>query len=391
MDPTKFGEQFPGQLTPITTLRGKDWAFVPAELPPDWEFPVRLWPVLASAKESLGTLNGIGQTLHDPELLLTPLKTQEAIKSSMIEGTYVTPEELLLYELDPMEPASAMGEMADWNEVHNFSLALAHGCGLLAELPLCNRLLKETHRVLMDGVRGRDKRPGEFRTVQNQIGSGGRYFPPPAAEVSRLMSNLEKYVNLDDPGNRIDPLVRAFLAHYQFEAIHPFEDGNGRVGRLLLALSIYKSLGHRQPWLYMSPYFERYRQEYVDNMFRVSTHGDWEGWIEFCLNGVIEQANDSARRCVRFNELKKDYLALVSPAPRNAHRLVELLFMKPVVTVKRAQDYLGVSSYHTAAKAIDNLVQLGILQRAAGTFPKAFFARAIFECAYGAVPVVDGR
>lgn len=381
MDPGKFGKQFPGRLVEIATLRKKDWAFVPDELPPRWTFPDHLWPLLVDAKEALGTLNGIGQILDEPELLLRPLKTREAITSSMIEGTYVTPEQLLLYELDPTEPTSAAGEMADWNEVFNFSSALAAGCKLLQELPLCNRLLRETHQILMNGVRGRDKRPGEFRVVQNQIGSSARFIPPPASEVARLMGNLESYINADD--GDIDPLVRAFIAHYQFEAIHPFEDGNGRVGRLLLALMIYQKLGHKCPWLYMSAYFEEYRDEYVENMFKVSTHGDWDRWIEFCLNGVVVQANDSVRRCHRFNELKKSYRARVPAANRRAHQLLECLFRQPALNVNLVKTLLGVKSYHTAEKAVDALVSANILSVLSEQRPRTYYAHEIAAVAFG--------
>src|SRR5262245_8416832 len=300
MDRSKFNADSPGQLVQIekpprwSIDRGqsetggsgeKDWAFIPSEFPPPWEFDVRLWPLVNDANKALAELNGIGQSLPDPELLLTPLRRREAITSSRIEGTYVAPEQLLLYELDPREPPAGNEEMADWLEVYNYGRALQHGCSMLSELPVCNRVIKEMHAVLMHGVRGRDKSPGEFRKINVQIGERvARFIPAPGLEVQRLTSNLEHYLNDDD--SRFDPLVRAYLVHYQFEAIHPFLDGNGRVGRALLALMIYRWLGHSIPWLYMSAYFDYYNEEYVRRLFNVSANGEWSEWIAYCLQGT---------------------------------------------------------------------------------------------------------
>jgi Fic family protein len=378
VDRTQFTESSPGQLRRLD-LPHKDWSFLPDEMPIEWDFPDSLWPLVVEAKEALGTLDGIGQTLPNPLLLLRPLQNREAISSSSIEGTYVTPQQLLLYELDPKEPAGADDQVADSAEVANYNRALQHGCELTESLPIGNRLIRAMHKVLMQGVRGHDKTPGEFRRWQVQIGSRGRYIPPQAGDVDGLMNNFEKYANVDD--RRYDPLVKSFLLHYQFEAIHPFGDGNGRVGRALLALMIYKWHGHAMPWLYMSTYFERFRDEYVENMFRISTTGAWDNWIEFCLRGAIAQATDAVRRCKLFNSLRADFHERVKkPSPRS-HQLVESLFEFPVVTIPSVSRSFDIQ-YHTAQADVEKLVSVGILKEIADSRPRSFNAIEIFHVAF---------
>ena len=381
MECQQFTSESPGRLLPTEMPgKGRDWAYLPNDLPPEWEFPRQLWPLLADAKEALGTLNGIGQTLPDPQLLLRPLQNREAISSSSIEGTFVTPEQLLLFELDPREAQSASGPLADWNEVFNYSRALLHGCELLATLPLCNRLIREMHGILLAGVRGHHKNPGQFRNCQVQIGSAGRFIPPPPKEAESLMGNLERYLNHDDA--QFDPLVRCFIVHYQFEAIHPFADGNGRVGRALLALMIYQWLGHTMPWLYMSAYYEQYREEYVDGLFNISTQGKWLEWIEFCLRGTVVQANDSIRRCHQFNALRVEFHQRVdTPSPRT-HALIESLFRTPAMTIPSVSRQFGIA-YHTAQADIERLASVGIVHETPGEYPRTFFAREVLSVAFG--------
>ncbi|HEY5314361.1 MAG TPA: Fic family protein [Pirellulales bacterium] len=382
MDKSKFSDACPGRLVAIEKEnKAKDWAFVPAPLPPDWEFDIGLWPLLAEAREALGTLNGIGQTLPNPQLLLRPLQTREAITSSSIEGTHVTAAQLLLYELDPIEPTSREGRVAEWQEVFNHTRALERGLTLLGELPFCNRLFKEVHAVLMDGVRGYDKSPGQFRNMQVQIGSRGRFIPPPASEVARLMDNFEHYINSDHP--RLDPLVRCYLVHYQFEAIHPFRDGNGRLGRVLLTLMISRRMHHSMPWLYLSAFFERYRDEYVSNLFAVSTKAHWSQWIEFCLRGTIEQANDSIRRCHEFKRLRETYYEQIrsrGPSPRS-HQIIDVLFTYPVLTIPAIVKKFGVS-YPTARSDLELLVACGILNDNPKVHPRTFQAPQVMRIAF---------
>lgn len=379
MDRAKFGKGATGSLAQVFTPRA-DWAFIPNEMPPDWQFAPELWPLLVDAKEALGTLNGIGQTLSDPQLLLRPLQSREALRSSSIEGTYVTPQQLLLYELDPREPRSSDDQMADWYEVFNYSKALERGCEMLQTLPICNRVIREMHSVLMRGVRGVNKSPGEFRRWQVQIGSSGRFVPAPPHEVPRLMDNLERYINSDDP--RYDPLVRSYIIHYQLEAIHPFGDGNGRVGRALLALMIHRWLGHALPWLYMSAFYEEFKDEYIEGMFQVSASGDWTRWIEFCLRGTIAQAHDSIRRCSQFNELRSEYHKMIASASPRMHPLVDLLFTSPVITVASVAKTFRVH-YNTAKSDVHRLADAGVVKEIAELRPKSFYAPAIMRVAYG--------
>lgn len=377
MDATKFTSNATGRLVRIEQPR-RDWAFIPDDLPPKWDFSPELWPLLVEAKETLGTLNGIGQVLPDPQLLLRPLQSREAITSSNIEGTYVTPEQLLLYQLDPREPRSGDEQMADWLEVFNYGRALEHAYQSLKSLPFCNRVIREMHGILMHGVRGRNKSPGEFRKWQVQIGSSGRFIPPPASEVDRLMGNLEQYINSED--ERYDPLVRCFLVHYQFESIHPFVDGNGRVGRALLALMVYKWLGHAQPWLYMSAFYEQFKDEYVGGLFRISTDGDWTKWVEFCLRGAAVQASDSIRRCHLFKNLREQFHAIAARSPRT-HTIIEQLFTSPILTIGAVQKRFKIA-YQTARADLEHLADVGILKEMPDVHPRSFFAPEIMRIAY---------
>ena len=381
MDKSKFADKCPGELIEIDlpSVSGKskkDWAFLPNEMPSDWEFPEKLWPLLADAKEAAGTLNGIGQTLSEPDLLLSPLQRREALTSSIIEGTYVTPEQLLVYELDPHESTSHTEAMSEEREVFDYGRALSKGRELLVELPICIRVIKEIHEVLMAGAQGRFKSPGKFREVQVQIGSSGRFMPPPESEVKRLMNNLELYINSSD--DRYDPLIKCYIVHYQFETIHPFGDGNGRVGRVLLALMIYKCLQHSMPWLYLSAYFEKYKDEYVQNLFNVSAKNDWDTWIEFCLRGTIEQAEDSVRRCHDYKNLKEEFHDRVNSPTTRTHLIIEGLFKSPVLTIPKLAEKFDIT-YHTARKDVERLVNDGILKELSSRRPKYFYSPEIIE------------
>jgi len=382
MDKNQFTESATGEVVrlerPIL-----DWAFIPDVMPPRWEFDqVQYGELLGDARECLGTLNGIGQTLPDPDLLVRPLQGRESISSSSIEGTYVTPEQLLLYEMDPSEPVTAIEQKADWMEVLNYSRALSIGCQMINSQPLSHHTIRSIHATLMKGERGKDKSPGEYRSGQVQIGSNARYVPPPAHEVSHLMDNLITFAN--DANDGINPLVKAFILHYQFEAIHPFVDGNGRIGRALLSMMIYKWHDHSHPWLYLSPFFERYRDEYVRNMFRISTSGDWNSWIEFCLTGTVQQSNDAIARCSQFRALRDEFPGRVQSHSSRTHSLIETLFRFPLLSITEAAKRMEVS-YPTAKRDIDRLVDCGILFELGNSHPKIFYAREIFAIAYNDV------
>ena len=379
MDTTQFTEARTGELVPITSPF-QDSAFVPAPLPPGWAFPVSLWPKVVHARQLLGILSGTGSTLPNPELLLRPLQNREALTSSSLEGTYASPQELLLFELKPRVPKSSQDRANAWREVSNYGEALREGYVYLQERPLSLHMVRQLHAWLLAGVRGDRQNPGHFRTEQVHIGSDRRFIPVPPGRVQETLDLLEPH--LESTPEAFDPLVWAYLVHYQFEAIHPFLDGNGRVGRLLLALMTWRGCGLSRPWLFMSPFFERYRDEYIDHLFRISTEGRWEDWINFCLNGTIEQAEDSIRRCSQLNALKDDMRARVTSGSARLHQVIDKLFVHPVVTVPDLRDLLDVT-YPTARSDVDRLVEASILTEVEGsTQPKAYAAREILSIAY---------
>jgi Fic family protein len=380
MDLSRFKDTKTGRFVPISTPTGPDNAFIPDKLPPNWEFPVSLWPKLADAKAAIAHLDGIGKTLRDPELLLSPLKRREAIASSRIEGTYATAQELMLFEISPHDSKSSTSQVNAWREVHNYANALAHGNDRLAELPFCGKLIKELHDILMKGVRGQHSNRGEWREHQVAIGSDRRYVPPPKPEMEKCLDDLEKYINA--PDNGYDPLVRAFIVHYQIEAIHPFGDGNGRIGRVLLSLMIANWCKLSRPWLYMSAFFERWKDEYVDNLFRVSTEGGWEKWIEFCLNGTIHQATDAANRCEKLRNLKEEMLhrARANGSPRT-EQIIHMLFSNPIIRVSQLARKLN-KSYPTIQSDIDRLANAEILYPLPDVRPKAYCCPEIMAIAY---------
>jgi Fic family protein len=379
MDDAQFTEKKSGQLVRITSPE-EDWAFVPAPLPPRWSFSPSLWPLLVKAKEELARLDGIGLTLPNPQLLLLPLQHREALRSSSLEGTYATAKELLLFELHPRKPKSSRDRANEWLEVSNYGSALRQGMQLLHKLPLSLRVIRKLHSTLLEGVRGRESQPGEFRQLQVHVGSDRRFIPPPPSYLSGCLDQFEKRMNESD--SQYDPLVRCYLLHYQFEAIHPFRDGNGRVGRVLLAIMIYKWCGLSLPWLYMSAYFERYKDEYIGNLFRVSTEGAWEKWVKFCLKGTLSQAQDSIRRCRALGALKKEFHSRATEVSVRSHTIIEELFAVPLISVSALAREHSVS-YPTAKSDINRLVKLGLLHRLKDIYPLTYFAPDIMNIAYG--------
>lgn len=373
-----FRDRNAGRLVKISGAHNLAHAFVPADLPPKWKFPTHLWPLLVDARTQLGTLEGTGKHMAHPELIMRPLQYREAQKSSSLEGTYTDPRKQMLFELEPTEPVSADDPVNARREVSNYARALK--IGRSDELPLSLRLIKNLHEVLMDGVRGSDRNPGNFRRLQNQIGRPARYVPPPVTELDRLLHNFELYLHKDDD---TDPLVKAFIAHYQFEAIHPFMDGNGRVGRLLLALTIAEWCELSNQWLYMSEFFDRNRDAYIDALYAVSAGGDWEAWIEFCLTGVVEQAKDTMVRYDRLINLRRDFQQRIHESGGTVRlaRLVDELFLIPMIRVTDARDLLGVT-YPTARSDLETLEGLEIVSEILGAKQKAFLSIPVFDVAY---------
>ena len=374
-----------GTLVDVVCDWGKDVAFVPDPLPPKWQWDHDLWPLLADAREQLGTLNGIGRTLPHPGLLLQPLKRHEALTSSALEGTYATAEDLLAAGMKDKTP-SAPGEPRNASqEVLAYERSLTLGQELLETLPICQRVIRRMHEVLLEGFVRSDPNRGTIRTWQVAIGTGSRFLPPPPDRVPELLANLDTYINVPNEEASLDPLVRCFVTHYQFETIHPFGDGNGRIGRALLALMIARSHDHSAPWLYMSAFFERHKDEYIDSLYRVSTQSDWRGWIELCLRGVVAQARDAIARCSRFLELRSEFATRIEKPTSRTAPILDHLFETPLVTVASIESLCSVT-YNTARTDIQLLIDADILHEREGNYPKQYAAVELIEVAHGDRP-----
>ena len=378
MNPDDFKDPETGRLVP--TLKGM--AFVPNPLPPPRIDLAALVPLVSRAERALGELSGIGRTLPNPYLLIRPFMRREAVASSKIEGTVTTLSQLLLFEVDE-ETNRAPG---DAREVLNYVRALEHSLKRLDKLPVSARLICEAHKILLTNVpseRGARIIPGEFRKDQNWIGAklveNARYVPPPPLDVPEAMSALEKYINGRDED--VPTLIQLALIHYQFEAIHPFPDGNGRVGRLLIPLILCARKEISQPLLYMSSYFEKNYQGYIDRMLAISKMGHWTQWVSFFLEGIEESCKDAITRAQSLQMLQKSYYGKIQRARSSAllGQLIELLFEHPAITVPYAADRLQIS-YNAAKNNIGRLVEAKILRPSGGNNrPMVFVATDIVK------------
>jgi Fic family protein len=379
MDTTLFRNSPSGKLVRVT---GGYWAFVPNALPPAIEWDTELVSQVSKADLAVGTLSGLGETLPNPHLLIYPFIRREAVLSSRIEGTQSSLSDLLLFEATQVE------KQRDVKEVQNYVRAMEYGLKRLDELPLSLRFIRELHGILMEGARGQHATPSEFRQSQNWVGSAGAflgeatYVPPPVPEMQECLNQLEKFLHAR---TRLPPLVEAALVHYQFEAIHPFLDGNGRIGRLLATLLLCQRNVLSKPLLYLSAFFEKHRLEYYELLLKVSQSSQWRKWIEFFLQAVTEQSNDAVSRSRHLLELLRDYsqLAREKHLPPTAGQLVELIFMKPVLNAKTAQELLKVS-YPSAQYALTSLENAGILTEITGRKrAKAYAAKEILKALDG--------
>jgi Fic family protein len=377
MDPSSFVADAPGRLV----RHDGNVAFVPAPLPPSLDFPAELVTDLSKAAGCIGLLVGTGRNLQNPTLLIGPYLRREAVLSSRIEGTMSTLADLY-------EDEATGGAGGDVREVRNYLMAHEYGLKALKGLPLCLRLLQDVHERLMRGVRGHERHPGSFRSYQNWIGrhpgapiEEARYVPPPVPEMQTALKDFEKFLH----DETLPPLIVAALAHYQFEAIHPFGDGNGRVGRLLISLLLHERGLLPQPLLYISAYFERSGAEYYDRLLRVSTHGDWHGWLTYFLKGVAIQAQAAVDDAERLLDLQAHYHELLSKARARqaAHQLVDQLFMNPYIATPHAARVLNVSA-PTARAAIRDLEAQGVLREVTGRkWGQLFLAEAILQADRG--------
>lgn len=342
-------------------------AFVPTSLPPDP--PVQLdgetIALLSRADQAIGRLDGVTQALPNPDLFIAMYVRREAVDSSKIEGTQSSLQDVLAFELDP----ALRNLPEDVEEVVNYVRAMNYGLDRVAILPLSLRLIREIHAELLHNVRGADKMPGEFRTTQNWISAGNvplnrATFVPPVHEMQDALDNLEAFLHND---HGLPVLVHSALAHVQFETIHPFLDGNGRVGRLLIAfLLVHRDVLHR-PLLYLSRYLKRHRSEYYDRLMAVRQDGNWEGWVRFFLRGVAEtaeEATDTARAIMSLREDHHDLLRTRGLGV-NELRLLELLYQRPLVNVALVASRLEVTR-PTAGRLLDQLLSIGILDEITG-------------------------
>lgn len=369
MDKNGFGDRTTGILFP--TIGGRK-AFVPARLPPQRLDVGQFLLALTRATQAVGELKGIGRTVANPLLLVRPLQRREAVSSSSMEGTYTTLTDLFLFEAGAAEAATR----GDTREVANYVRALEGAIAALPTLPISSRMIRDAHRVLLSGVsrhRGATIEAGELKRDQNWIGGAGRidtarFIPAPPAETPRVLDELMAFVHREE---RAAPLVDAALAHYQFEAIHPFADGNGRVGRMLIKLMLIDNGTLPQPLLYMSPYLERHKDHYIDLMYAVSRDGAWEEWIAFFLDAVTASAEETIAVVERLQDLQRDYRERFQTARRSALmlRIIDLAFERPVQSVTDFADALGVT-YGGAQNNLRELIAQGVAEEVEGTYPK---------------------
>lgn len=367
------------------TLQGY-WTFIPNPLPPALTYTPDLVALLSDADRALGTLAGLGRMLPNPNLLVVPYIRREAVLSSRIEGTQTALSDLFFFEASRIVPPRA----PDVQEVINYVRAMTYGLERLRELPLSLRLVCEIHGQLMEGVRGQERTPGEFRRSQNWIGPPGCTLndatyvpPPPQPEMWELLDNWEKFLHAPAP---MPPLIQCAVMHHQFESIHPFLDGNGRVGRLLIILLLCERGHLPQPLLYLSAFFERHRDQYYEWLQVVRKRGDWDGWLRFFLRGVVTQSNDAVDCAQRILSVRETYRQRLQEARAStaALTLLDELFLNPYVTAQRTLERLRVS-FLTAQNTIRRLEEAGIVREITGQ------QRNRVYCAIDLLRVIEGE
>lgn len=366
MDPSNFTDSAAGELVPIVEGGVRALAFVPAPLPREQHLSPRAVNLLGQAENALGRLQGSVGRMVNPYLIARPLLRREAILSSRMEGTRTTAARLVSLEADAVTTTDP-----ETREVANYVDAMNHGVALLKHLPLCLRLVRELHEKLLGGVRGAEETPGQERRVQNFIGradiASARFVPPPPERLESLLRDFEQYLNVADSDDGAPLLVRMAMAHYQFETLHPFRDGNGRVGRLLIPLTLLAHGRMTTPTLYVSGYLEQHKRRYVDLMLEASQTGDFVPWTEFFLDALRSAADESSRRADQLIGLRERYRDQLHEARSSALtlKLVDALFELPLLTTQRAMSVLGVTAA-TAGQHLNRLVDANILSEVTG-------------------------
>jgi Fic family protein len=388
MNPEDFS---PEQRTRLTRLSEREWAFYPNPLPPpDFVYDQALSNAMTYAGTALGNLNGLACELPNPALFLDIFVKREAVLSSQIEGSRATVYDVYAGQVPLFEEMDDYGRDPELQEVLNYIKALYYGMERLKSFPLCLRFVRELHeRLLVSGVRGQQATPGEFRTSQNRIGgndlSDAFYVPPPVPQMKEALESFEHYLRHDDSTDFTHPLVRLAFIHYQFEAIHPFLDGNGRVGRILIAILLPDWKLIKEPFLYLSAYFHQNRNQYYELLRAVSLSGAWKEWVVFFLQGVKEQSEDAISRAGRLVSLRESWRQRLreKEASANAVHLMEFLFTGgPAITIRDVEEYLKLTPAG-ARGVIDNLINSEILKESGRATrknrPKLFAAPEIFH------------
>jgi Fic family protein len=355
-------------------------AFVPNQLPPRLDLGQLTVP-LSKAMQAIGELKGACRRLSNPYILIRPLQRSEALTSSAMEGTYTTDDELLL-----ADSGLQTRQSDETREVNNYIRALSAALYAVRDEPITNRRLREAHGTLLSGLsgtRGANKLPGEFKRDQNMIGGltlqTARFIPPPPQQTLDCMSALERFINEPDNQNSV-PLIDIGLAHYQFETIHPFADGNGRVGRMLISLMAVKSGLLDAPTLYLSPVIEGRKDEYIDLMYAVSSKGAWADWLRFFFDVVAESCAITIATIDRLLKLQENYRKTVAETVRsaNALALIDMIFEKPLVSVKEVSERLRLTD-PGARRILSKFCEMDILYEYTGIYPRAYLAHGIVD------------
>ncbi len=375
MNPKDFKEYVPGKL--VRSPEGA-WAFVPAPLPPDLKPSWELTTALSGADRALAELSGVAGQLPNPHLLIMPFMRREAVLSSRIEGTQSSYKDLLAFEASGTVPPAGT---ADVQEVANYVRAIEHGLDLLNRLPVSKRLMREVHAVLLRGVRGEEKAPGEFRQQSNWIGADihtARFVPPPYLQMKEALDALELY--LHDNSRPLPALIRLALIHYQFETIHPFLDGNGRLGRLLITLLLCSERLLPLPLLYLSAYLDRDKATYTDLLLKVSQEAAWDAWIMFFLRGVAEQANDGVARSRRLLGMREAYRKKLQAAGAsgNTFALLDELMSSPTTTAPTAARKIGIT-VPGVQNILDRLEAEGVIVEVPRSRPRLYVAKEVID------------
>lgn len=384
MNYSEFEKSSAGKLVP--TIAGQ-MAFVPNPLPPEIDYASLAIPI-ARSMQALGELNAAGRAMANPLLVIRPLQRREALLSSSMEGTYTTANALALAEAD-----TELAIDSSTIEVRNYIRAFEAANRMRLELPISNRLIQETHRILLEGVpssRGAHKKPGVYKDQQNFIGGrnrrieNARFIPPPPPETEEAMAALERFINRQDHGG-MPSIVEAALMHYQFETIHPFSDGNGRVGRILIPIFLMQAGTLESPLLYISPAVEGRKDDYVDLMLAVSRDGEWTAWIAFFLEMVVNACNATNSTLAELETVRQEFRQKISDA-RGSSRLmtvVDELFASPVISIPHIANLLSVT-YQAARNMVDRLMELGVLDEVDETSnPKLFVCWKIVDLSEG--------